>query len=62
MARQIFIKTGATRGDQVAVISGIDQGATVVTAGQIKLRNGTLLKIDNSVPLSNDPNPTPVDQ
>lgn len=62
VARQIFIKTGATRGDQVAVISGIDQGATVVTAGQIKLRNGTLLKIDNSVPLSNDPNPTPVDQ
>jgi membrane fusion protein (multidrug efflux system) len=62
VARQIFIKTGATRGDQVAVISGIDQGATVVTAGQNKLRNGTLLKIDNSVPLSNDPNPTPVDQ
>lgn len=62
VARQTFIKTGATRGDQVAVISGLDRGATVVTAGQIKLRNGTLLKIDNSVPLANDPNPTPVDQ
>jgi membrane fusion protein (multidrug efflux system) len=62
VARQTFVKTGATRGDQVAVVSGLDQGATVVTAGQIKLRNGTLLKIDNSVPLANDPNPAPVDQ
>jgi membrane fusion protein (multidrug efflux system) len=62
VARQTFIKTGATRGDQVAVVSGLDQGATVVTAGQIKLRNGTLLKVDNSVALPNDPNPTPADQ
>lgn len=62
LARQTFIKTGATRGDQVAVVSGLDQGATVVTAGQIKLRNGTLLKVDNSVALPNDPNPTPADQ
>ncbi|MDH2404982.1 efflux RND transporter periplasmic adaptor subunit [Bradyrhizobium sp. SSUT18] len=62
VARQTFIKTGATRGDQVAVVSGLDQNATVVTAGQIKLRNGTLLKVDNSVTLPNDPNPSPVDQ
>lgn len=62
VARQTFVKTGHTRGDQVAVLSGIDQGATVVTAGQIKLRNGTLLKVDNSVPVSNDPNPLPADQ
>jgi len=38
------------------------QGATVVTAGQIKLRTGTSLKIDNSVQVSNDLNPTPIDQ
>jgi membrane fusion protein (multidrug efflux system) len=62
VARQTFVKTGATRGDQVAVISGVEQGATVVTAGQIKLRNGTLLKIDNSVQVSNDPSPIPIDQ
>ncbi|QDP25930.1 efflux RND transporter periplasmic adaptor subunit [Bradyrhizobium cosmicum] len=62
VARQTFVKTGPTRGDQVAVLSGIDKGATVVTAGQIKLRNGTLLKVDNSVPVSNDPNPLPADQ
>jgi membrane fusion protein, multidrug efflux system len=62
VAHQTFIKTGATRGDQVAVLSGVEQGATVVTAGQIKLRNGTLLKVDNSIPVANDANPTPVDQ
>jgi membrane fusion protein (multidrug efflux system) len=44
------------------VLSGVEQGATVVTAGQIKLRNGTLLKVDNSIPVANDANPTPVDQ
>jgi membrane fusion protein (multidrug efflux system) len=62
VALQTFIKTGLTRGDQIAVVSGIVQGDTVVTAGQIKLRNGTSLKIDNTVPVSNDPSPAPIDQ
>jgi membrane fusion protein (multidrug efflux system) len=62
VARQTFVKTGPTRGDQVAVLSGLDAGSAVVTAGQIKLRNGTLLKVDNSIPLANDPNPKPIDQ
>ena len=62
VARQTFVKTGATRGDQIAILSGIEEGATVVTAGQIKLRNGTALKIDNSVELPNDPDPVPTDQ
>ena len=62
VARRAFVKTGPTRGDQVAVISGVEQGATVVTAGQIKLTNGTALNIDNSVKVSNDPAPAPTDQ
>src|SRR5882757_5627596 len=62
VARQAFVKTGLTRGDQVAVLSGIAPGATVVSAGQIKLRNSTSLKIDNSIAIANDPNPRPVDQ
>ncbi|WP_315834809.1 efflux RND transporter periplasmic adaptor subunit [Bradyrhizobium prioriisuperbiae] len=62
VARQSFIKTGLTRGDQVAVVSGIEPGATVVATGQMKLRNGTTLKIDNAIPVANDPNPKPVDQ
>lgn len=62
VARQMFVTTGATRGDQVAVLSGLTAGETVVTTGQIKLRNGTVLKVDNSIAVANDPSPNPVDQ
>jgi membrane fusion protein (multidrug efflux system) len=61
-ARQTFVTTGATRGDQVAVLSGVKEGDTVVTAGLIKLHNGTPLVINNSVQPSDDPNPRPKDQ
>ena len=61
-ARQTFVTTGATRGDQVAVLTGVKDGDTVVTAGQIKLRNGVPLVINNAVQPSNDPNPKPADQ
>lgn len=61
VARQTFVTTGATRGDQVAVLSGVKEGETVVTAGQMKLHNGSLLRIDNSVQPTDDANPTPVD-
>ncbi len=32
--------TGATRGDQVAILKGVAEGDTVVISGQLKLRNG----------------------
>jgi len=62
VAKQVFVKTGETRGDQIAILSGVTAGDTVVTAGQIKLRNGSKLKVDNSAVLPNDANPKPVDQ
>ncbi|MCM2292669.1 efflux RND transporter periplasmic adaptor subunit [Allorhizobium sp. BGMRC 0089] len=46
--KQVFVKTGDTRGDNVAITSGINKGDTVVVAGQLKLRNGTPVMIDNS--------------
>lgn len=61
-ARQTFVTTGATRGDQVAVTSGVKDGDTVVTAGQIKLRNGTPVNINNSVQPTDNPAPNPIDQ
>ena len=61
VARQVFVTTGDARGDQVAIVKGIDVGDTVVTAGQIKLRNGSPLKVDNTVQPSDDPNPHPVE-
>jgi membrane fusion protein (multidrug efflux system) len=62
VAQQVFVTVGATRGDQAAVVSGIKEGDTVVTSGQLKLKNGTPLVVDNSVVPKNDPNPTPQEQ
>lgn len=58
-AQQVFVTTGPTRGDQVAILKGIDEGATVVTSGQLKLKNGTPLIINNKVLPANSPNPQP---
>ena len=59
VAQQVFVTTGATRGDQVAILTGLKGGETVVTSGQLKLKNGTPAVIDNSVQPANSPNPTP---
>jgi membrane fusion protein (multidrug efflux system) len=56
---QHFVKLGATRGDQVAVLSGINEGDVVVSAGQIKLRNGSAVVVNNSVQPTDDIHPTP---
>ncbi len=62
VARQTFVTTGATRGDQIALLSGVKEGETVVTAGQIKLHNGTPLLVNNTVQPPADANPRPVDR
>ena len=59
VVEQAFVTTGGTRGDQVAITKGLDEGTEVVTSGQIKLKNGAPIKIDNSVQPANNPNPTP---
>jgi membrane fusion protein, multidrug efflux system len=61
VARQVFVTTGPTRGDQVGILSGLKEGDVVVTAGQVKLHNGSPLAIDNSVKPTDDRNPRPVD-
>jgi len=62
VARQTFIAVGPTRGDQVAVLKGVDDGDMVVTAGQIKLHNGSVVLIDNSVKPTADAAPVPIDR
>jgi membrane fusion protein (multidrug efflux system) len=59
VVQQAFVTTGPTRGDQVAITKGLDEGTEVVTSGQIKLKNGAPIRIDNSVQPANNPNPTP---
>jgi membrane fusion protein (multidrug efflux system) len=51
--QQVFVVTGETRGDQVAITKGLKEGQQVVTSGQIKLKNGVQV-----VP-ANSPNPAP---
>ena len=58
-AQQVFVTTGLTRGDQVAILKGVEEGATVVTSGQLKLKNGTPLILNNKVLPANSPNPQP---
>jgi membrane fusion protein, multidrug efflux system len=62
-ARQTFVTTGPTRGDQVAILKGVNDGDTIVTAGQIKLHNGSTVMIDNSIAPTADATPNvPLDR
>jgi membrane fusion protein, multidrug efflux system len=62
VAQQVFVTPGPTRGDQVAILKGVSEGMQVVTSGQLKLKNGTPLVIDNRVLPADSPNPTPQEQ
>lgn len=57
--RQVFVKLGAARGDQVSVMSGLKPGDEVVTSGVFKLRNGAAVQINNAVRPGNNPAPRP---
>ena len=59
--RQQFVKPGASRGDQVAVLGGINPGDEVVTSGVFKLRNGVAVLVNNTIQPGNDPAPRPED-
>jgi membrane fusion protein, multidrug efflux system len=62
IAQQSFVTLGPTRGDQVAVLKGVQEGDLVVTSGQLKLNNGTPLIINDSAQPANDPDPSPQEQ
>jgi membrane fusion protein (multidrug efflux system) len=59
--RQQFVKLGSSRGDQVAVVSGVKPGEEVVTSGVFKLRNGAAVLVNNDNPPANNPAPQPED-
>jgi len=62
VVQQSFITVGPTRGDQVAVLSGVKEGDTIVTSGQLKLRNGSPVVINNAVQPANEAAPKPENQ
>jgi membrane fusion protein (multidrug efflux system) len=59
--RQQFVKVEGSRGDQVAVISGVNPGDEVVSSGVFKLRNGAAVQVNNKVQPPNNPKPKPED-
>jgi membrane fusion protein, multidrug efflux system len=58
---QQFVKVEGSRGDQVAVVSGVKPGDEVVSSGVFKLRNGAAVQVNNKVQPGNDPAPKPED-
>jgi membrane fusion protein (multidrug efflux system) len=61
IAKQRFVVTGEKRGDQITILDGLKEGDKIVTSGQLKLHNGSLVSINNAIQPSNNPAPTPVD-
>lgn len=61
IAKEKFITTGEKRGDQITVLSGLNEGDWVVTSGQLKLKNGSRVAVNNKVSPTDNPSPHPVD-
>jgi membrane fusion protein (multidrug efflux system) len=57
IAQQVFVTTGEKRGDQIIVLKGLDHGDTIVTSGQLKLKNGSRVLINNAVQPPNSIHP-----
>jgi membrane fusion protein, multidrug efflux system len=59
--RQQFIRTGRTRGDFLAVESGLKAGDRIVSSGLFKLRNGMSVIENNALAPKNEAAPRPAD-
>jgi len=59
VVRQKFVRLGEKKGDYVAVVSGLEEGDTVVSTGVFKLRNGQSVVMDNAVTPEFKLNPEP---
>ncbi len=62
MAHQALVTLGDTRGEQVAITSGLRGGETVVTAGQLKLHEGTPVIVNNAVAVDASADPHPAEE
>ena len=57
--KQQVVKIEGSRGDQVAIVSGINPGDEVVSSGVFRLRNAAPVQVNNVVQPGNNPNPKP---
>lgn len=61
IATQKFVRLGERRGDFVAVVSGLEEGDTVVSTGAFKLRTGAKVAVFNDLAPEASLDPTPAD-
>ena len=59
VVEQVFVTTGDRRGDQIAILKGVENGQEIVTSGQLKLKNGAAIAVDNSTQPPNDATAAP---
>lgn len=59
VVRQQFVRLGEKRGDFVAITSGLEAGATVVSVGVFKLGNDQAVIVDNTLNPKFSLNPKP---
>lgn len=62
VVNQVFVSLGDTRGDQVAVLSGLKAGDVIVTSGQLKLKNESPIVINNKIKPTNEAEPKIAEQ
>ena len=62
VVKQKFVSVGETRGDQIAVLTGVTDGEMIVTSGQLKLRNGSHVVLNNAIEPSDSINPKVTNQ
>jgi membrane fusion protein (multidrug efflux system) len=59
--RQQVVKIEGSRGDQVAITSGLNPGEEIVSSGVFRLRNGAPVLVNNTVQPENKTSPKPQD-
>jgi membrane fusion protein (multidrug efflux system) len=57
--KEQFVKLGETRGDLVAIVSGLKTGEEVVTSGVFQLKGGQAVIVNNETTPGSQTNPTP---
>jgi membrane fusion protein (multidrug efflux system) len=60
--RQQIVRLGQTRGDFVAVTSGLNEGESIVTSGVFKLRPNMAVVVDNTLALDAHLEPQPANE
>jgi membrane fusion protein (multidrug efflux system) len=59
--KEQFIKTGQSRGDMIAIVSGLKPGDEVVTSGVFRLKTGAHVSVNNQIKPGTDLAPNPAD-